>query len=388
VRLLAAVRGRIERSRSALRARSDRLRAEMPVVDVGWRIFEKDREERGGVLAAAIAYRLFLFVVPLIFVLVTAVGFAADATDESAGHFAKTAGIGGVIATAVSNAGNLSTVNRILLLIGGLYATYSAAKSALTVFDASHSAIWNERRPRMKGIAPAGAFMGVAVAGFFVITLTARLRSAVPVAGLSVTLLFAVIPLIGWVWASAHLAHSDAPTWALVPGGIVMALGVHIVHLFTVYYVSRQVSQKSETYGALGIAMSVLLWAYVVGRLVVLAAVTNAAVWERHVGTHGRDIAADEPFQRWPALWWQEIRGLWVHPSGVMDRTRATAEAHPDASGDEGRVSTVTIGWPGDVSADAVVDRLQGAFDGVDARLIATNLSDEDEAKLREVFHA
>jgi uncharacterized BrkB/YihY/UPF0761 family membrane protein len=234
----------------------------------------------------------------------------------------------------VNNAGNLSTLNRILLLLGGLYATYSAAKSALRVFDASHSAIWDEPRPRMKGLAPAGAFIGVAIAGFFVITLTARLRSAVPAAGISVTVLFAVIPFAGWVWASAHLAHRDAPTWALVPGGIVMALGVHIVHLFTVYYVSRQVTSKSETYGALGIAMSVLLWAYVVGRLVVFAAVTNAALWERHVGARGEDVAADEPLQRWPTLWWQEMRSLWVHPSGVMERGRATTEARTDGSGD------------------------------------------------------
>jgi uncharacterized BrkB/YihY/UPF0761 family membrane protein len=334
VTVLAAVRGRIERTRSGLRARSDRLRAELPVVDVGWRIYEKDREEHGGVLAAAIAYRLFLFVVPLIFVLVTAIGFVADAKQESPEHLAKTAGIGGVIATAVGNAGNLSTLNRILLLIGGLYATYSAAKSALHVFDASHSAIWDEQRPRLKGLAPAGAFIGVAIAGFFVITLTARLRSAVPTAGVSVTLLFAAIPFVGWVWASAHLAHRDAPTWALVPGGIVMALGVHVVHLFTVYYVSRQVTSKSETYGALGIAMAVLLWAYVVGRLVVLAAVTNAAIWERHVGMHDADVVADEPLQRWPTLWWQEMRSLWVHPSRVMDRDRAATEAPGDASGD------------------------------------------------------
>ena len=38
------------------------------------------------------------------------------------------------------------------------------------------------------------------------------------------------------------------------------------------------------------------------------------------------------------------------------------------------------------LSADAVIDKVKDAFAGVNAELISTNLSDEDEAKLREAF--
>ena len=38
------------------------------------------------------------------------------------------------------------------------------------------------------------------------------------------------------------------------------------------------------------------------------------------------------------------------------------------------------------LSADAVMDKVKDAFAGVNAELISTNLSDEDEAKLREAF--
>ncbi len=38
------------------------------------------------------------------------------------------------------------------------------------------------------------------------------------------------------------------------------------------------------------------------------------------------------------------------------------------------------------LSEDAVVDRLKAAFEDVNAELISTNLSEEDEANLREVF--
>jgi uncharacterized membrane protein len=38
------------------------------------------------------------------------------------------------------------------------------------------------------------------------------------------------------------------------------------------------------------------------------------------------------------------------------------------------------------LSSDAVIDKVRDAFEGVEAELIHTNLSNEDEAKLREAF--
>ena len=38
------------------------------------------------------------------------------------------------------------------------------------------------------------------------------------------------------------------------------------------------------------------------------------------------------------------------------------------------------------LSSDAVIDRVQGAFSGIDAELVSTNLSDADEKALREAF--
>src|SRR6266508_726999 len=38
------------------------------------------------------------------------------------------------------------------------------------------------------------------------------------------------------------------------------------------------------------------------------------------------------------------------------------------------------------MTSDAVVDKVHGAFDGLDAELIETNLSADEEARLREVF--
>jgi uncharacterized membrane protein len=39
------------------------------------------------------------------------------------------------------------------------------------------------------------------------------------------------------------------------------------------------------------------------------------------------------------------------------------------------------------LTSDAVTDKVRGAFEGVHAELLHSNLSDEQEAKLREIFH-
>ncbi|MCB1269630.1 MAG: hypothetical protein KDB19_16030, partial [Microthrixaceae bacterium] len=50
----------------------------------------------------------------------------------------------------------------------------------------------------------------------------------------------------------------------------------------TVFYFAGRVSRMSETYGPLGVAIVALLWLYLIGRLMVSAAVINATLWDRH----------------------------------------------------------------------------------------------------------
>jgi uncharacterized membrane protein len=60
-----------------------------------------------------------------------------------------------------------------------------------------------------------------------------------------------------------------------------MAAGVQVLHLITVFWLAGKVASSSEMYGALGAAATILLWLYFVGRLVVLSTVTNATLWRR-----------------------------------------------------------------------------------------------------------
>jgi uncharacterized BrkB/YihY/UPF0761 family membrane protein len=56
---------------------------------------------------------------------------------------------------------------------------------------------------------------------------------------------------------------------------------VWLMHLLTVFYFSRKISNASDTYGAIGSAIGILLALYLFGRAMSAAAVLNATLWER-----------------------------------------------------------------------------------------------------------
>jgi hypothetical protein len=58
------------------------------------------------------------------------------------------------------------------------------------------------------------------------------------------------------------------------------AVGAQALHIVTVIWLPHQLESKSQVYGALGLALVLLLWAYLLGRLMTLAIVLNYALWE------------------------------------------------------------------------------------------------------------
>ena len=80
-----------------------------------------------------------------------------------------------------------------------------------------------------------------------------------------------------------------------------MAVGVDVLHLLTAYWIGHLVVRKTSTYGAVGIALAVLLWVYILGRIMVGSAGLNAALWYRpreplsQDGRGGIDQLGDHP---------------------------------------------------------------------------------------------
>ena len=109
-----------------------------------------------------------------------------------------------------------------------------------------------------------------------------KVRSDHPLLGLVLGLSSIVIWGGAWLWISWLLPHARGISVTdLLPGSLLFGLIVWSMHLLTVFYFARKVSHASDTYGAIGSAIGILLALYLIGRAMSASAVLNATLWER-----------------------------------------------------------------------------------------------------------
>lgn len=233
---------------------------------------QRDRESGGALLAGALAFRLFLWLLPAILVAVGSLGFTPP-SDAAEG--ASEAGLGSFAAATVEEAAAQAHQGRWLLLLIGLAALYSASVSVARTLWVATTLAWQlplvklRRAPRAAGLVIV-AFAAAAVAAFVANWLRDRTGPAGLLATLAVVVVFA---LLGWalLWFLPH--PLDASLVDLLPGALVIGIGCQALHLVTVLYLVDRVT--NELYGALGGAATLLLWGYLLARILVGASTVN-----------------------------------------------------------------------------------------------------------------
>ncbi|MFN8019186.1 MAG: YhjD/YihY/BrkB family envelope integrity protein [Acidimicrobiales bacterium] len=289
---LASGKARLATERTKLVERFEEVRSRSGLLDALARAWEHDSQVGGGLLGGALAFRLFLFMVPYVLVVFTLLGAASRVATSSPTEMAHTAGISGVLAQGIFTTSSLTDTHRFVLIALGGWATLSAARAVVTTLIEAHRLAWHVGPVKVKKWLPALVFIVFVTVTAAASSYIGRLRAEAPAPGLALTLAWIAIPVVAWWWASSRLPHADAPVWALLPGAVLFAVGLQAMHMFTVLWMGRQVSHKSETYGALGVALTVLAWCYLVGRVVSGAAVLNAALWRRFEELHPDRVEA------------------------------------------------------------------------------------------------
>jgi uncharacterized BrkB/YihY/UPF0761 family membrane protein len=276
---------KIHAARERIAATRERIEAKRPrskFLDSVFGAAEHDVVTGGGVLAGAVAFRLFMFLVPYVFVLVALLGFAAGQSDRPPEDVAADFGVAGLAATAVNTLADESFWTRFIALAGGLVALFLAAKALIKTLQTVHGFIWGASPP--KRTSPALTALGLIVvvtAGLVVARAIAGLRG--DVAGVVLVALYIAIPTgVWWLVSARAMPHAEDATWRdLLPGAITFGVGFEVLHVITIVWISRLIENKTDTYGVLGIALALLFWAYVLGRVVALSAVVNASRWFR-----------------------------------------------------------------------------------------------------------
>lgn len=290
-RTVDSVKHRAESIRDDL----ERRRADVPVIDIAFRGAEHDARTGGGILAGAVAFRVFLFVIPYVFVVVFAFGVGADAASKDPVELARKGGIVGLASSAIQASADASTFARAVTLTLALWALLSGARTLVKSLYTVHSLIWGLPRTKARH-----ALWKALAAIVLATTAIALVRAVDELANLSIlTWMVAMVMLVAvpgslWLWLSTNVFPSaPGTTWRdMLPGAILFGIGVQVLHIVTVVWIARSLESKSETYGALGAALTILLWAYLLGRLITASAALNAVLW---TGRSEHDTRPDMP---------------------------------------------------------------------------------------------
>ena len=252
------------------------------IVAAGYDVQGFDADVGGGILAGAVAFRMFLFMVPFVYVVFTIFGLVADTVNENPADLAKTVGITGVLASAVVNTQDQSAWTQLILVTGATIALFLTARSLVKTLFVVNWLIWRTPRVKPTGQRPVLVLTGFALVVTVLGAVLNHLRSSAGVLGaVLMVCLVAAVAFGLWWWVSWMLPHASVPAQALIPGAVLWAIGVEVLHLLTTFWIGPLVARKSNTYGAVGIALAVLFWVYVLGRVIVGSAGLNATLWRR-----------------------------------------------------------------------------------------------------------
>ena len=278
----------VRQRQDALQARMDSLtaraheeRARRGWVDAIFELADRDEQIAGGIIAGALAYRLFIWLLPAGLVFVGGLGVVADALSESPKGVASNLGIAGIVSSSLQSASHGHSAWYALII--GVPILLYATRSVLRVLIGTHRLAWGvvrDARPKPTYV-DAAKLLGILIAFFALAGFAGWARAQSHAAGLVATVIV-VVGFTGlWLWTSIQLPHGDAGWADLVPGALATGIGVGILQGVAAYLLAPYALQKQGTYGALGLAAALLLSLWALGRVLIGGAELNATLWER-----------------------------------------------------------------------------------------------------------
>lgn len=269
----------IDQTRAFLYARRARLAARFQWLAVALETLQADRRMVGSVMAAGVAFRLFLMILPLALLTAAILGFE-DSTVAGAtpGQVASQYGITRALAQTIQSSAREATQGRWLLLGTGLVLLLWTGNGVVQALNGAFRVAWNLDRTGRSSPLKAIIVVGSLVLAVGATMATASIGAGSAALELPMTAGLAVGYAIDWYVISRALPHASASWRALVPGSILVALGFSALHLGTVLFVADRVARASQLYGSLGFVSTLMLWLFFSGRIMVGSAQLNAAL--------------------------------------------------------------------------------------------------------------
>ncbi|HET9248829.1 MAG TPA: YhjD/YihY/BrkB family envelope integrity protein, partial [Actinomycetota bacterium] len=279
---------RILRARRSAEEIQDRARTEFErarerhvSVRLAVEAFESDRRRAGGLLAGGLAYRVFLWQIPLALFLVSALGLVTELSGDDPADLARQTGMTAALAGSIAQAVAASESARWWLLLLGASLTIWAGRGVYRGLILIGELAWEARGRRGSSLKGSLAVTGVGLVAI-------ALQAFLPKVGESLGAPGVVRFILGIVLASAlsfvalwMLPRANAPWTAVVPGAVLFGVGVRLLGLATSTYFAYRLDHSGDLYGSLGIAIVMMLFLFLLARLFVATQFLNATLYRR-----------------------------------------------------------------------------------------------------------
>jgi uncharacterized BrkB/YihY/UPF0761 family membrane protein len=238
---------------------------------------ERETTAGGTLIAGGLAYRLFLWLLPFSLVIAAISSFWQDEVQAGGEHIGLTESAARTMSDVIAE----SSRSRGYLLAIGLYFLLWFGIGVVRALRLAYFVAWRIPREKFHHAIRSGAIFTLAATALIAISLIPEWAREDTSYGLFVTLAITIVYLAIGLWTMSVLPHGQVRWTALLPGAVIVALGIQALHVFAALYLAPRLGRSSELYGSLGAATVILLWLYIIARLFTFSAFLNAELWER-----------------------------------------------------------------------------------------------------------
>jgi uncharacterized BrkB/YihY/UPF0761 family membrane protein len=254
----------------------------MPGAPLVREVVETERDLGGGLIAGGVAFRIFLWLVPLGLVVAALLSFWVEHDEDGLEDATQEFGIGAAAAQTAAEALEAGDRNAGLVLVFGLVMLAWFSLGAVRALILAHALAWQLKPPRIwRPFRVIATFNGLFV-GYTAVSLgLAWLREqlgTISILGTALTLAATTGVALTAMWL---LPRSATTPRDLLPGALLVAVGAQLIQIAVLFYFAPRLGRSEETYGALGTAATLLIWLYVISRLITSAAFLNSTLWLR-----------------------------------------------------------------------------------------------------------
>lgn len=278
---IAAARRRAEAVRDTFTRWFERRRVEAVPYDLAASFYERDRDTFASVLGAALAMRLFLFLVPFLAFAVGAVIaiFGSSGIDS----VLQSSSVTGTLAAQIRAASDTTRAGGLALMASGLFLSLWAGRSLTRVLAACSAGAWRiGGRASRATLRMAGTVTGLVTLLVLLLAFVNRVREdfSLPIATTS-WLATAILLSIAWFVVSWSLPRGTSDPGALLPGAVVTGFSLTGLQWVMQYYLPGRIERASDLTGSLGVTLAALGYLFLIGRVMAASLILNAVVWER-----------------------------------------------------------------------------------------------------------